>query len=248
MLAAVEAKLDPVHARWFAAQVEEINYVQRRLGGREVGLYVIHSGRVRRNASLRFPMEGREWRLARARLHCNGAKWSAAVHLADGYLTSIEYDGPPPPADVEDATIDVEIFKPPPARTLRSSGPAPLLAGWLQRYASRVGITNIDPPLTVDDRAMMVAKLETKLPADYLDFLAQCDGVQIGSLSIVGASEAYETRTEDGEYIVIGQLGGKGALAVRKPGPAIVFMNLEEGSITDLGESLEVAIRRVTGW
>lgn len=194
------------------AQVREINYVQRGLGGREVWLYVIHAGLVRRNPSLRLPMEGREWRLAHVRLRSNGTRWIATVHLADGHLGSIEYDGPMPPENVEDVTIDVEIFEPP-SRSPRSSGSAPVLPAWLQSYASRFGITNIDPPLTAEDRDAIVARLEAKLPADYLDFLARCDGVQIGALSIVGARESYETRTEDGQYIVIGQLNGKGTFA-----------------------------------
>ena len=246
VLAAVQAKLDPARARLFAAQVRDINYVQRRIGGREVALYVLHAGRVRRDPSLRLPMAGREWRLARVHVRGNGGKWIATVHLADGHLASIEHDGPPPPADVGDATIDVEIFEPP-LRAPRSSGSAPVLPAWLQPYADRFGITNIDPPLIAEDRDELAARLETKLPADYLDFLARCDGVQIGPLAIVGVGEAYETRTEDGELIVLGQLGGKGVLAVRKPGPAIVFVDFEKDSVAELGESLEGAVRRVMG-
>lgn len=244
ILAAVEAKLEPTRAALFGQQVREINYVQRRLGGREVGLYVIHASVVRRNPSLRLPMEGREWLLARVRLRSSAAKWIATVHLADGHLSSIEYDGPSPPADVAEVTIDVEIFEPP-ALAARSSGTAPSLPAWLQPHADRFQIANIDPPLVAEERKAIVARLESSLPADYLGFLASCDGVRIGPLSIAGAREAYETRTEDGEYIVIGQLDGKGALAVRKPGPAIFFIDFEEGSITDLGESLQAAVQRV---
>ncbi len=241
ILAAVEAKLDPARAQLFGAQAREINYVQRGLEGREVWLYVIHWSRGRRDPSLRLPMEGREWRLARIRLRSNETKWTATVHLADGHLASIEYDGQVPPTEVEDVTIDVEIFEPP-SRPPRSSGTTPVLPAWLQSYATRFGITNIDPPLAAEDRDLIVARLDAQLPEDYLDFIVRCDGVQIGPLSIVGARELYETRTEDGQYIVIGQMNGNGALAVRRPGPMTIFVDYEDGSIREIANSLEAAV------
>lgn len=39
--------------------------------------------------------------------------------------------------------------------------------------------------------------------------------------------------------------GWKGTLAVRKPGPATVFGDFEDGSITELGHSLQVAVQHV---
>jgi hypothetical protein len=243
ILSAVEAQLGPSLAHLLRAQVREINYVQRRLGGREVGLYVIRAGRVNRNESLRLPTTEREWRLARVRLGKKGSKWIASVHIADGHLSSIEYDSPPPAADA-DLNVSVELLAPA-SRVRQSSGSVPMLLQWLQPYADRFGVTDLEPPLTADDRAALIDQLESTLPDDYIDFVANCDGVQIGTLSLAGLSEAYEARAVDTEYVVLGQLNGHGALAVRKPGPMIVFMNYEDGSIRELGHSLQAAIERV---
>lgn len=244
ILSAVEANLSSSLAQLFSAQIGEINYVQRRLAGQEVGLYVISAGRVTRDQSLKFPMVGREWRLARVRLAKNGANWIATVHMVDGHLSSIEYDSAPPGSDSDDVTASVELFEPP-SRVPQSSGFVPTLPQWLQPYAKRFGVANLEPPLTPDDRSAIIKRFESELPEDYIEFIASCDGAQIGALSLAGLSDAYETRAVDAEYIVLGQMNGKGALAVRKPGPTTVFMDYVDGSITETGNSLLAAIEHV---
>ncbi len=243
ILSAVEAKLGPSLGELFRAQKQRINYVQRRVGGCEVGLYVISAGRVVHDRAIRLPMAGREWRLARARLGKNGASWVATVHIVDGQVSSIEYDSPPP-AEVAGVSVEVEIFEPP-LQAAQPSDLVPTLPEWLQRYAHHFGINSIDPPLKASDRAAILKQFETKLPLDYSDFLEQCNGVQIGPLSLAGITEAYESRTDDGEYIVLGQINGKGAVAVRKPGPTAVFVDYEDNSITEFGESVRSVIEHV---
>ena len=226
ILAAVENRLSPPLAALLARQIEEINYVQRRLGGLEVGLYVIRRGRVARDSSFRLPTPEREHLLARVVLVDQPSRWVATVHLADGHLASIEYDSPPPDENIEDLVLDVEVYEPIPDDPQQRISDS-VLPDWLDSYAEAAGVSRVNPPLSADARRSIIEKLETSLPADYLELVAVCDGADIGSLSLSGLSDAYETRTAEGELIVIGQLDGKGALAVRKPGPVIVFSNYE---------------------
>jgi hypothetical protein len=239
ILSAVEAKLDPQLAWTFREQRRRINYVQRRLAGREVGLYVMNGA----DRGPALPGTHREWRLAKVRLRKNGSELTASVYLVDGCLSSIEYDGFPPTGD--HFVAEAEIFDPSAVETPRRAWVGPSLPDWLRALVERYGMSSIDPPLTEADRAAAVDRLECKLPEDYLEFLSVCDGVQIGALSLLGVAEAYDTRIEMDEYVVFGQIGGQGALAIRKPGPYIVLLNYEDQSVADLGATLRTALEQL---
>jgi len=258
ILEAVANRLEPSARERLEGQIRETNFVQRQLKGREVSLYTLRDGQVKRNPDLRFPHQGDEVKLATVKLVLPSTeKLRAEVYLVRGHVFSIQFEKPPREAgkDSDEATVtDVVIHMDPMMRVLpsdtgvskepRSVG----LGGVWRDWAARNPGYQAFESLASSDRQQYLSAVEARLPDDYRELLEQTEGVTLGELSILGASEIYRVALEDGDHWVIGQDDGRGYLVLRADNIGIVlYSSIESHETFKIGGSLREALDTLVG-
>jgi hypothetical protein len=221
VLDAVAAGLEHETRSLFRRQIESVNLIQRHRKNREVNCYSMAKGRPAWDPSLRMKVDAQEYMLAEVRFKVpsNTSSLTAKVFLVDGFIFSIEFDG-----DVEAISfvgdIDIEQCRIFGGRSLPNAveSEGVKLGGWVGDLARRYGSARVRPPFTADPRSDWINKYAGLLPAEYLEFIDQANGAEIGDASVLGLDELYIVSAEAGEILILCQLNGLGLIASRKFG------------------------------
>lgn len=121
------------------------------------------------------------------------------------------------------------------------------LTGWLREWAIEHKATQIRGPLKEEDRPAHMAKAHCKLPPDYLEIVAQTEGLTLDDeYMILGLSEGHGVGLKDGDYFLLCQIADEGYLGVREGSTdgKVWFLGLGGGESEDWGESFREAVEK----
>jgi hypothetical protein len=250
LLDELTARVAGDNATLLTAQRERINLVQRDAHGRETRLYAMHNGKPERDASLRFPVEPGDHRLAVIAFELPEGRFSAEFYAVDGLLFSIEFT--PGAADVlhrgDITVLDVVIELGTAASSRRaeatmsgtSRDSAALQSGagapWM------VKAEGLHAALRDSDRVRF-SEIDAKVPADYTSSLEISNGYRVEGIEVLSLADVYHVALRDATYYVLATVGDRGVLAVRKQASdGIVYLIPFDDEATAAGATFRDAL------
>jgi hypothetical protein len=253
LLTELQSRLSPEGQALLKAQLAAIDLVQHEVGCTGANCYARRRGKLYRDPALRFPAQATELRFATMQFRCEGdpKKRSASFWLVRGHFFSIAFS--PGAKDVlRNGKLHVDTFKllhdpmleapeiiPPEGGKKVSS-----LRGWAKNWADNHEIEECLKPLSSDQRDNRLIELDTTLPADYLEFVAQTDGIETAGFHVYGLSGVYSVPLAGATYLVLVDLEDAAVLAVQygaKDGVVYYVEHDGDGPVA-LGASIKTAL------
>ena len=251
LLSELQLRLRPDAAELLARQLQRINLIQRHSNSREVCCYPMKRGVVFHEPMLQFPRKDRELRLATIVFSCPSCEriWTAKFFVVHGYFFSIVFDRNP--KEIRDCAIlnieQVQIHYDPMQASSQAAEVAPAtslptLPNWISFLLEHGPIYNVNSPLNYEQREAIIYQFNVRFPADYLELVERCDGLIVGDWSIFGLSEIYEIHLPQGDYIVLAELHGYGALLFDSRDELLYYANYTGGELVSAGKSFGKAL------
>jgi hypothetical protein len=121
------------------------------------------------------------------------------------------------------------------------------LTGWLHDWYVKGKVSNLRAPLAPSRRSGYFDRIDSRLPQDYLECVAQTEGVKISTCLIHGASEIRKIILPDANYYMLADLKGQGALLVKEGNQQgeLYFNSYEDDELLPVGKSLQSALAKV---
>jgi hypothetical protein len=245
VLDAVLASLEQRSRDLLAQQIESINLVQR--DGRESRFYAIRGGKVSWPDRMALPSR-RDLRLASVELATGDGAFNADVYLSGGHVASIVFASDPrvvrDPAAAPVTVTHVANLDMAPRAEQHTSTDTAGLPEWLVELGRRhPPLETRRPPATPEERSERLLELGPALPSDYLELLDVSDGLRIDGTIVFGVDAIQRVPMEDGDYGLLGEVAGKGSLAVslKAPFDLLVFDHESEES-RSVGGTLREAL------
>ena len=118
----------------------------------------------------------------------------------------------------------------------------PDFQGFLAELGQKFKITAGFEPIKEEYRGNYTDRVSAKLPAGYLEIIAQSEGVDFSTFQILGASEIRTTALDDGDYYHLAEFD-HGIIALKEDDPSGTlyfcgFSGLNENLGTDFKEAL----------
>lgn len=219
VLTAVSAKLTPTAGRLFNEQLDQVNLIQRQADGKEVNLYAMRQGKPFIEDRFLFPLRS-EAQLATVEMDAsNGQKaFRAEVWLANGHVFSIGFNKPPQKFLEQGVNVTkVEILR--------------------------------DPMMPESDEDVVDAKrreevlkaIQSKLPAEYLQWVGEGMEVSFNKWTIYGLPKIRKIPQRDGNYYLLAEREGMGAVGVKEDETTGQLYYLDYGD--DRGEKISVGLK-----
>ena len=222
LLREVSRSLPAPSAEIFRAQIEDIQYARRFIGGsREVLFYRKKGG----EGSPPFAANHAELKFAAIRFSVQSVKgsWTANFWLAKGRFFSIDYSHGS--REIQSASaVQVKEFRllhDPSNAVDLSVHMQPLsrnevnLPAWVNEIEKHFSVSDAYKPLSVEMRSRFLDEISCNLPDDYLALIERTEGLSIGPIGILGLSQVYEVVMPDWNYYLIAEIARKGMLGVR---------------------------------
>lgn len=198
-------------------QLEQINFVQRLVNGREVSFYRRHRFRfLAFEETLLFRNRG-DLLLASASLRCEqGDELAAKLWVTNGRLFQITYGAPPCRRFFRTARVVSCELNFDPQQQSRSSTEvrAVDVDAVLSLLGVSTSVSTLQAPTSGDRLREFSASLKTQFPVDYLKLMMLTDGCTTDGWRILPSADIYHVVDVDREYVVIAQCEGLGVLAV----------------------------------
>lgn len=256
ILDALKSRLDAESGAKLQRQIEVINTVQRLAGGKEVNLYRLRHGKPVFADELRFPLAAEEVLLATAYLSAPGkrAKLKADIWLANGRLFSLVFNKPPKQfftgedlKSVQPEIADLKIWidpNAPPVATEAGTVDVSALTGWMREWCFKGQVADLRKPLPEAQRAEHLARIDARLPVDYLDLVAQTEGATLAGFVVSGTARIRQVVSPTANYYILADKEGIGALAVKQgdSNSELYWLPYEQDSVRSVGTSLATAI------
>jgi len=240
-------------------QLEWYDFVQRQSADKLVCFYRLGDPTCKQlPAEARFPFQTEEAAVARVRLRSVGGRGRALLRadlvVVNGRFFDIEFDRRPRtvfPKGVTREQIEVTDVKI--LADLMSAGRATTpfmdtggLEGWLREWAETWGLQGLRVPLAASVRDEILRNLDTKLPPDYLDLIAQTAGLTIQHCEIHGLSEIRTLVWPDESFYILADIEGRGAVGVRQGDTegTLYYIDNEADEAQAVGPSLRAVIER----
>ena len=216
LLRSASGMLPEISGAVLKKQLEQINFVQRLVNGREVSFYRKRRFRVvALEETLLFRNRG-DLLLASASLRCEqGDELSAKLWVTNGQLFQITYGAPPCRRFFRTARVVRCELNFDPQQQSRSS--TEVRAVDVDAVLSLLGVSSVSTlqaPASGDRLRELSASLKTKFPVDYLRLMMLTDGCTTDGWLILPSADIYHVVDVDREYVVIAQCEGLGVLAV----------------------------------
>jgi len=253
LIDAVADALPPDAHSLLLEQVREVNRVWRDPSGKEVNLYRIRRGRPCYDGVRMFPLTTEEVRLARIHCRVPGRKKLCRVEfwLVRGWFFSLHFTESLKGVDPDQLEIrEVKLLTDPmtPGRPQISQPLAvDSLSGWVREWAQERQATGLAAPLPAPERDRLVGQIEAALPSDYLELVAQTEGLQVGGWRVFGVSEIRSVVMTETNCYVLAESEAPAWLVVREGEPTarLYFMEHDEQGGRDMGSSLREAVERL---
>jgi hypothetical protein len=203
-----------------------------------------------------FPIKDDEICIARATLFGNTGgrrtQIKADIVLHRGRLSSLEFTRSPPVSlEVERHQTTIQTFCDPMKAGGATTVPISLqdLTGWVHDWAVEHKAEHLRAPLTPADRNGRVAQIDAVLPDDYLDIVAQTEGMKFAQCVLLGLSEIRRIVRPGESYYVLAEIEDKGEVAVvqgteRK---ALVYLAQENDDARQMQASLRDTLDILNG-
>lgn len=247
VLDAVLASLEQPSRDLLAQQVESINLVQR--DGRESRFYAIRDGKVSRPDRVALPNRREHVRLASVELATAGGALNADVYLSGGHIASIVFGSDPrvvrdPAASQVKVSLVADSLDIAPRREHHTSTDTAGLPEWLVELGRRhPPLETFRPPTTPEERRGRLMELGVTLPSDHLELLDISDGLRIDGTVVFGVDALQRIPLPGGDYGLLGEVAGKGSLAVSLKEPFdLWFFDLESEGSRSVGGTLREAL------
>lgn len=118
----------------------------------------------------------------------------------------------------------------------------PKFNGLLDELSSLKSITEVFKPIGIEYLENYIKRIDSKLPAEYLDIIKQSEGVDFGEFSILGISEIRTTGLDDGNYYHLAEFDD-GILAVKEEEKnGTIYYCHHSGILDNLGTDFKKAI------
>jgi len=117
--------------------------------------------------------------------------------------------------------------------------------GWLRDWAKQWELRDLRKPLPPNARRRILDSLDSMLPADYLEMVAQTEGAQLRHCRINGLSEVWTFVWPQESFYVLSDIEGRGAVGVRqgdRDGLLYYLDNEADGQSEVVGPSLRAMI------
>lgn len=239
------------------AQAGAVNEVQRLGTGKEVNLYTLRNGKPAFDDALRFTGLDDDVLLATVMLAASGgarAQLKLELWLANGRLFSLVYDKPPAKvlgADLDRAAVSIEDVcvwidpgRPDAAPAAGGAG----LSGWVAEWRQQGRLTNLRPPLASRQREQLLRTIGARLPADYLEFVAQADGADAGAVRIHGPRAIREVAADRANFYILAEDAHRGlAVPVGSDTADLVSLDFENDRQEPAGRLFQSALLAMTG-
>lgn len=252
LLDALAAHLSPEAQVVLAEQIRQVNLVQRDAGDKEVRLYHMERGKPTRENVPLFPNTVPEVRLARISFVAADKPKGLRVEfwLVQGTLFSLQFDQSPRGIDasrieIKDVKVMVDPMVPAVAER-REPIEADTLTDWPREWSRKWAVARLREPLPGPDQQRILAQLDAKLPTDYLELVAQTEGLELPGCVVYGLSEVRSVVLPEANYYVLSELADRGVVAVQEgKADGTVFFVDYEGQEEDMGFSFRDAIERL---
>lgn len=252
----VKSRLDNDGASRLQRQVEVINKIQRLTDGKEVNLYQMRHGKPAFDDSLRFPGATDEALLASVSLTGpdKRTKLKAEVWLANGRLFSLVFNKPPKQffaganlKSVQPEIATVKIwFDPMHPQPIDSDKPIDesTLTGWLRDWHAKGRTAGLHAPLPQSERSTCLDRIDAQLPTDYLELVAQTEGVRLAACVVYGVAGIRQIVWTEANYYILAEIEMLGALAVKDGDrdAELYLLHYEDNDVRPVGTSLQKAV------
>jgi len=221
VLAAVAAELSPSAREILNQQRDLINLIQRHADGKEVNLYVMRRGKPCFEDQFRFPLRVEETQLATVEMLGGGGQKSfrAEVWLVKGRLFSIAFNKPPEKLLEHGVNIaKVKILCDP------------------MKPESKDAVSD------EQRREQVLKTIQSKLPEEYLQLVGEGKGIVLNDWAISGIQGIRKVVQRDGNYYLLAEKEGMGAIGVKEDEPSGQIYYLDYGD--DQGEKITVGLRK----
>jgi hypothetical protein len=233
-------------------QVEAINKIQRIAEGKEVNLYKMSHGKPSFDDGLSFTGTGDEALLATVSLEDPSGKRSrlkVELWLAHGRLFSLVFNERPGGLfgqlqTAQPKIADVRIwFDPMQSQKVPRRATSISPSDWLDDWQNKGRISQLQIPLSREERTAALERIDAVLPADYVDLLSRTDGLKLGEYVVHGAAKIRKIVTVDANYYVLADAESNG-LVVKEGGQdgELFVLDYEDESMWPVGKSLKAAI------
>jgi hypothetical protein len=254
ILDALIDKFDSEARSLLSQQIQKVNYVQRHADDKEVNLFSLKWGKPFFNKDIKFPMDREEVKVAEVYFYtsANSKSMRATIWFVRGYIFSIEFDQTPKIMKKDKVQVDkIIVFVNPmiesekdKKKIITIDGVERTIGNWLKKWKS----PRVYKPLTNKLRNELVDHFNGKLPDDYIDIIAQTDGVETKEFTIYGLKEIRSLIMPDQNYYILATMALKGVLCVEQGSERneIYYLSYErDGVPTNQGLSLCKAVERV---
>jgi hypothetical protein len=245
-------------------QIQLVNHVQRFIGGsRDVDLYRLRHGKSDYSEMPLFPNH-RESKLATIKYRTGKGLQSNRMDfwLVKGHLFSLTYGKRPPWREMSESKpiaekivihVDPMVPAEPPLRNaVQLAEPVQPLEGILVELDLHATIGAFFAPLPPAERHQRLSQFDTVFPVDYLELLAQTDGLLMEGATIYGAYDIHQVNLNEGDFLVIGDIVAPaeddGALCVSTgtTAPSLYFFTYSSCPPAFLGNSLYEALDKLS--
>lgn len=233
------------------AQIERVDYVQRLTQGKEVNMYCMKANKRGPEQSLLFPLNQEEVKLAVVEFTSSASSkpFRATFWVVRGYVCSIEYNLTPKYVTDSNMTITkVKILIDPmvgrKGKVIEPLVDVQTLTGWVRHWANLWKLQNLRKPLPSVEREQIIHNLSVTLPGDYLELVAQTDGLKVHDCVVFGLSEIRSVTLPAKNYYLLAEIEGRGAFGVDQENEdlEIWFFDYENGEPEAMGVSFRTAI------
>jgi hypothetical protein len=241
--------------RILQSQLARFDLVQRLSKDKIVTLYSAEDPGFRNwPTDALFPMRDDEVCVARILFHPQTpereTELKADVVLHKGRLSSVEFSRPPAKSlRIDPAVARLEMFADPmkPYRGRRDPVSLRDLTGWVRDWAIQRKARNLRRPLSPSEREPQLACVDADLPPDYLDIVAQTEGMELPGAVIRGLSELRRIVLPEANYYILAEIEARGELGVPQAArqPRIAYIDGEDHEVRDVGPSLRAAMDRL---
>jgi hypothetical protein len=246
-------ELPPEAKSLLLRQVGQVNLVQRHAKDKEVNLYSRKRGSLLFDEDSLFPAGEDAMRIARVSFSvkdrpdlCHVDFWVVGRHIF-----SLEFNQSPAgiPSDgieIRKTTVLADPMRPTEPEK-RKPITTEVLTGWLKEWCVKWHVRELFEPLPQSERENHLRLIDAKLPQDYLELIAQTEGMRIESWLIHGLSKMRDVVMPEENYLVLAENDELGLLAVKKESVdrLVYLFKYEEGGIVyELGRSLHSAIEQ----
>jgi hypothetical protein len=251
LVEALSDALDAEAQSLLSKQMAQVNLVQRHAEDKEVNLYRMERGKPSFEEAARFAGTVSEAEVARISFQVPNVAgtFRASFWTVNGFLFSIQFSRSP--KGIKNATAEireVELLLDPMAAPPAGRAPAvrEALRGWLREWASEWQVSGLAEPLPEAERQDLVTRIGAELPPDYLEVVAQTEGLKVDGWTIHGLSGVRSVALPDANCHVLAEHEEKGVLCVREGEQQVrLYFYGNEGAQEELGASFRQAIERL---